>query len=277
MSASVSTRRRKMDENGGKNHVELTIYVDVLWLRTFFVDLNVCLFVSLWLRIYAPVRRILWMNAAAVSAEVLLFVMAGYSVWYAIGAVVLRILLLVLLFRIRRAGRFFRIVGWSLLATMLAGGILACCQLHLPKSCWFGAGCVCCAAAVLYALVLEERRKQHDGQLYRIRLQNGGREISVVGLHDTGNRLSDPYVHLPVHLLARSELDRLMPERGSGRLVPFSAVGTADGLLEVWTADALEWENRRIAPVVIGAADERLFKGKDYRLILAAGWNNQME
>ncbi len=268
---------RHLRKSGGQVYVELTIYLDVMWLRTFFVELNVCLFVSLWLRLDTPVGRVLWMCAAAASAEVACFVLAGYGVWYACGSVLLRLIFTECLYRVRSVRRFVRIVLWSLFATVFAGGILGCVEQHLPRSCWFGAGCCICAVTILAALILEERRRQQDVRLYRVRLRAGERELSLVGLHDTGNRLRDPYVHLPVHILPRSELERLLPERGAGRLIPFSTVGVSDGLMEVWTIDAMEWENGACVPAVIGAADDALFKGKDYRLILSAEWENQTE
>jgi len=93
-----------------------------------------------------------------------------------------------------------------------------------------------------------------------------------VALHDTGNRLTDPYVHAPVHIAAKSVVERLMPDGKGCRLLPFSTVGAMDGLMEVWTIDAMEWAGGRIEHVVIGAAGDALFEGKDYRMILAAGW-----
>ena len=59
--------------------MEVTIYIDVLWLRTFLVELNVCIFVNLWMKQKCPTARILWMCALTVSLEVLLFVVAGYG------------------------------------------------------------------------------------------------------------------------------------------------------------------------------------------------------
>lgn len=257
--------------------MELTVYLDVVWLRTFFVELMAGIFVSLWLRLHTPVRRVLWMSALAAAAEVLWFALAGYGVCYACGSVVLRLLFLAWLYRVGSVGRYVCIVLWSLFVTVFFGGTLGCVQLHLPKDCWFGAGCSICALSVLVALILEERRQIHDKRLHRVRLRVGDCEVTVIGLHDTGNRLSDPYVHLPVQLLARSELERLLPERKGGRLIPFSTVGAPEGLLEVWTIDVMEWENGRCAPAVIGAAEDALFKGKDYRLILAADWRDQTE
>lgn len=254
--------------------MEVTIYIDVLWLRTFFVELLVCIFVNLWMKQGRPTARILWMSAVAVSLEVLLFVVAGYGVVFAAGSLALRMMLIKILFCPKRQGVFFRLFLWSLAATIAAGGILEICHEHLPKSCWFATGSVLCALGVMISLILEERRVQHDQMLYRVKLLHKGNMTEVVGLHDTGNRLIDPYVHAPVNILADAEAQALQLNPACGRFVPFSTVGAAEGLMEVWTIDAIEWQGERRERVVVGVAEDALFEGKDYRLILAAGWRD---
>ena len=44
--------------------------------------------------------------------------------------------------------------------------------------------------------------------------------------------------------------------------------------MEVWTIDVMEWTQGRCEQVVIGVADDILFEGKDYRLILSADWKD---
>ena len=254
--------------------MEVTIYIDVLWLRTFFVELLVCIFDNLWMKQEQPVAKILWMSAISVSLEVLLFVVAGYGRVFAAGSLALRMLLIRILFCPKRQGVFLRLFLWSLAATAAVGGILEICHEHLPKSCWFAAGSVLCALGVLISLILEERREQNDQMLYRVKLFHEGNMAEVVGLYDTGNRLIDPYVHAPVNILAYSEAQALKLKPACARIIPFSSVGAAEGLMEVWTIDAVEWQGQRQERVVIGIAEDALFAGKDYRLILAAGWRN---
>lgn len=257
---------------GGIIYVEMTIYIDVLWLRTFFVELHVCVFLNLWMKQMCPTLRIVWQCAVAVSLETLLFAVVGYGPVFAVTSPLLRALLLKFLFRVESGGVFLRLFLWSIVATIAAGGMLGLCREHLPESCWFAAGSVICALSVIVSLILEERRTKHDGNLYRITLRFGERAVEVVGLYDTGNRLCDPYVHAPVHILARTQAQVLLLDPAGRRLVPFSAVGVQEGLLEVWTIDAMEWQEGRREHAVIGVAEDLLFEGKDYRLILNAGW-----
>lgn len=252
--------------------MEMTIYIDVLWLRTFFVELHVCIFLNLWMKQMCSTVRIVWQCAAAVSLETLLFAVAGYGPVFAVTSLALRALLLKLLFRVESGGLFLRLFLWSLAATIAAGGIFGACREHLPQSCWFAAGSVICALSIIASLILEERRLAHDGNLYRITLRCGERTVEVVGLHDTGNRLRDPYVHAPVHILAHAQAQALALNPERRRLIPFSSVGASSGMLEAWTIDVMEWAHGRLENAVVGIAEDTLFEGKDYRLILAAGW-----
>ena len=256
--------------------MEVTIYIDVLWLRTFFIELQVCIFVNLWMKQMCPTIRILWMSALAVSAEVALFVCAGYGRLFAGGSLILRVLLLKLLFCPKSRGSFLRLFLWSIVATGAAGGILTVCQQQLPKAVWFAAGSCLCALSVLLSAILEERRELHDNRLYRVRLLHQEHAVELMALYDTGNRLIDPYVQEPVHIVAETEVKKLMPEPEKCRLIPFSTVGAPEGMLEVWTIDAMEWEGgkSRKERVVIGAAKDVLFEKKDYRMLLASGWKS---
>ena len=252
--------------------MEVTVYIDVLWLRTFFVELNVCVFVNLWMKQERSVVRILWMSVLAVSMEVFLFVIAGYGAVFAVGSLMCRGLLLMALFRPKNRGSFLRLFLWSLTATVVAGGILSACQVHLPERYWFAAGSMVCAIGIMVSLIQEERRVRNDGNLHRINLFYGENCVEVTGLHDTGNCLRDPYVHAPVHILASFEARQLGLRPECCRLIPFETVGAPGGLLEVWTIDAMEWTEGKQEHVVIGLAEDTLFPAKDYRLILAAGW-----
>ena len=254
--------------------MEVRIYIDVLWFRTFLTELLVCLFVNLWTKQNRSTLRLLLLTAAQVSVQVLLFVLAGYGAVYARGSLLLFLLLLLLAFRPGSAGAFLRLFLWSMAAMAAAGGIFSVCQQKIPRGYWFGAGVCVLALSVLASLILEERREQQDLRLYRIMLLHNGRSVEVTGFHDTGNRLTDPYVRAPVHILAESAAEALMLTREGCRLVPFCSVGKADGLLRVWTIDGMAWEQGRLAPAVIGVAPDTLFEKKEYQLILAAGFRS---
>ena len=257
--------------------MELTIYIDVLWLRTFFVELQVCLFLNLWMKRECPVIHILWVNAVAAALQIGIFVLAGYGVIVMAGGIMLRAVVICFLFHPQTAGVFLRLFSWGMVATVAIGGILGIVQAYLPESCWFALGCVICACSMLVSLVLEERRMLHDERLCRVTLHQGASAVEVVGLYDTGNRLNDPYVHAPVYILAEAEYTRLIGESTAVRLIPYLTIGVSGRLMEVTTIDALEWNGGRQMEVVIGRADDAVFAGKDYRMILPAAFDFRLK
>lgn len=260
---------------GGVSYVEVTIYIDVFWMRTFEMELFVCMFVNQWMKQMRPTWRLIWMTAAAVSAEVLAFVIFGYGSVYAVTSLLSRMLLLLAVFRPKSWGIFLRLFLWSVTATIAAGGVFTACMDHFLKRYWFSAGVIFCALLVIISLILEERRMMHDCHLYRVKLYDHENVVEVTGLHDTGNRLRDPYVQEPVHILALSEAQKLQKEPKSSRLIPFTTIGAPDGMLEVWTIDGMEWPGGRQEQVVIGVAPDVIFAGKDYRMILSADWRGE--
>lgn len=253
--------------------MEVIVYIDVFWFRAFFTEFFTCMFVNLWMKQSRPVIRVLAFSAAAVSAEVLLFVAAGYGMAYAAGALLLHLLLLYGLFRPGSRGVFVRLFLWSMAAETAAGGIFSLCRRKLFGDYWFGAGLCILALSVMGSLILEERRREQDVRLFRIMLLHNGRSVEVTGLHDTGNRLMDPYTHAPVHIVAESVAQALLLTQEPCRLIPYSSVGETDGLMRVWTIDAMEWPGKKTCGAVIGAADDVLFAHREYKLILAAGFD----
>lgn len=256
--------------------MEVKIYIDVLWLRSFLTELLVCMFVNLWMKQHRTVWRVILLTALTVSADVALFVFAGYGTVYMAGNVLLHLLLVFVLFQPKSGGMFLRLFLWSAAACAALGGIFLVCRQKIARGYWFGAGLCAAALAVLAAVVLEERKDRQDAQLCRITLFHQGKSVEVTGFYDTGNRLIDPYVHAPVNILAESAAQALSLAQTPFRLVPFSSVGAGDGLLRVWTIDKMEWAGGRREQAVIGVAEDALFEKKEYQLILSAAFRGRL-
>lgn len=255
--------------------MEITIYIDVLWMRTFLVGLVTAIFVNIWMKQERTVGRILWMTALSAGAETMWFVLNGYTGMFAVGSVIFRLLLIFFLYRPQKTGIYMRLVLWSFFATLVLGGMLHMFQRKVPETMWFPFGLMFGAGVMILALLLEAHRMRNDTQLFSLRLYQGGRCVEVLGLWDTGNRLVDPYIHEPVHLLSRTKLTCLGVREENSRLIPYVSLGRKDGLLQVWSIDKMEYKGKIYAPVVVGAAEDILFEGKDYQMILSADWNRK--
>ena len=124
-----------------------------------------------------------------------------------------------------------------------------------------------------------------------ITISLGGKCCTVRALHDTGCTLRDPVTGGPVLVLERRALDPLWtppvrdilaqplpPEEkmarlhgeGSGRrftLLPFTAVGTASGLLLAVYSDYIELAGRRHRRALLALSDGPLSDGGGYQAL----------
>lgn len=140
------------------------------------------------------------------------------------------------------------------------------------------------AYVVLTVVFRASARHAVAGELLRIRVCVGGRDVELTALHDTGNSLRDPVCGAPVlvtapgslngilpsevrHLLETSlpPADLLEPLRRTApelrfRLIPYHAVG-AGGLLLAVRSDWIEWAGRRQAGVLVALSPTELGTG----------------
>lgn len=126
--------------------------------------------------------------------------------------------------------------------------------------------------SLLLRLVFGQAARHGGNEIMSITISLGGKCCTVRALHDTGCTLRDPVTGGPVLVLERRALDPLWtppvrdilaqplpPEEkmarlhgeGSGRrftLLPFTAVGTASGLLLAVYSDYIELAGRAAPP-----------------------------
>ncbi len=107
-----------------------------------------------------------------------------------------------------------------------------------------------------------------------VRLSIGNKEISCIGLVDTGNSLFDPLTGKPVIILERSVMEKhniTIPIKGF-RVIPFRSIGKQNGVLKGFIADRIqitqEEETREIPGVVVGIYEGRLNMNDEYQMIL---------
>ncbi|NLG02273.1 MAG: sigma-E processing peptidase SpoIIGA [Clostridia bacterium] len=94
---------------------------------------------------------------------------------------------------------------------------------------------------LLCFLRLYETYHKNRQYIYPAELFYKGRKIIVEGLFDSGNRLYEPISKKPVHLLEEKSAQKLYEgiQEQNYRLIPYSSVGNANGLLFGFEADLL--------------------------------------
>lgn len=124
-------------------------------------------------------------------------------------------------------------------------------------------------------LIYLERRNQYGTHKRKVRLVFKGRTIEAVAYWDSGNQLTDFYTGKPVNVvskaLAKQLCEGVLP---AIRYVPFQSLGQKEGLIKVFTIDAMEVSNEnellKIPSAVLGIAENSLFEKRDYNMILHA-------
>jgi hypothetical protein len=114
---------------------------------------------------------------------------------------------------------------------------------------------------------------------FMLTLYMGEKSVTCLGLYDSGCLLTLPVTGEPVNIASPAIIRELMCKAEKSdceqRLVPYSALGTDCGTLPVYRLDKIKIQRKKGEKILInpwvGQAQETLFGGKPYRVILNAG------
>ena len=123
----------------------------------------------------------------------------------------------------------------------------------------------------VFLVVFKNRRSEE--KLFDIKICQGESELSTKGFLDTGNLLVDPYVNLPVSLIAKETLKQIQGSQNLPcRYIPFVSLGKEHGLIPAVTLDGLVVQRAKtevvIRPAVFAVVEEEFLKNNTYRVIL---------
>ncbi|MCI8326862.1 MAG: hypothetical protein HFI37_03700 [Lachnospiraceae bacterium] len=162
------------------------------------------------------------------------------------------------------------VTGYLLM--MLVGGCVGwTCQV-LGQTRLFGWVMAATAIFMSVFLALFQGGKEKE-KIYDIKICQGESELSLEGFFDTGNLLVDPYVKLPVSLIAKEMFAQIEgAEKLAYRYIPFVSLGKEHGLIPAVTLDCLliQKKNREISvkPAVFAVVEEDFLKNSEYQVIL---------
>ena len=185
------------------------------------------------------------------------------------------------------------VLGGLVLALGLASGSVAAYvgRLYRAEISWPVLLGTALGMSLLLRLVFGQAARHGGNEIMSITISLGGKCCTVRALHDTGCTLRDPVTGGPVLVLERRALDPLWtppvrdilaqplpPEEkmarlhgeGSGRrftLLPFTAVGTASGLLLAVYSDYIELAGRRHRRALLALSDGPLSDGGGYQAL----------
>ncbi len=126
---------------------------------------------------------------------------------------------------------------------------------------------------VLLFLYILRRKNKSVQTFYSVLLEHGEKKVTFIALYDTGNRLIDPYIKKPVHIISEEIWEALGGKQDfATRLIPFSSVGCKQGMLEAFGIDRIKIKADEkiyeISPAILAVAGQEIFANRAYQMIL---------
>lgn len=258
------------------------VYLDALFFTNFFLDFICLLSLSFFCGRHVPFFRIVGVAAAGSVAGVLCFCLVHrYALYLLLVHLVVNPGMVCAAFYPQSVRRCLLCLALFYGGYIFLGGLAEYVQRWLvpgwPLEVILG---ICAVLLAAFSAVLS-RYRQYRRNYARVVLQN--REDTVVcrAFCDSGNRLRDPYLKLPVSIVPEALKERLRIRAEQIRLVPFTTVEGKSRLMEVATLPVIligeKGHEEAVAPGVIGFAGDEVFRDKRYDMILHGDYINDRE
>ncbi len=248
------------------------VYIDVLAVNNFLVDLAALLAVNLFRKRNVRALRILAGAAAGTLTSCLVFLACRHPAAYLIAVhFLVNPALLFFCFREKSKQDFFSDLCVGYFAFIIIGGTVE--WLYAKGRGLFSYEMALFAAlAVLSGAVLWFGRRLSRARYFQAQVTEHGTCITVQALSDSGNLLKDPYTGKRVSMIDRRVYEAAYGRPSAVRLIPYESLGCRHGLLEAVTVEELHYVYdggaRSIQGAVLGLADHALFEKKTYQMII---------
>ncbi len=229
------------------------LYVDSLLLVNFVMNLYLLLLVNKTLFRTATRKRIVLGAAVGAMFYLLPFFLSG-PVWlkYLVGMLPGVTVMILIAFRVRSVGSFFRILESILMYSLLMGGVM----LLIKKIPWMeqrmlGIWGILGTGAFVYLLFgyFVEQKRQKSNLCKVVMIQNGSR-ITVTALLDSGNSLIEPISGKPVAIIEKDIAIKLWVEEPHlYRAIPYHSIGKKRGILKGYLLQEMQIETEGVIKI----------------------------
>lgn len=258
-------------------------YADVFFLTNFYLDFLAVYAVSEMLQRRKKLLR--YLAGSAISSLVgcvLFLVIHSYESYALCINFMVNPGMIIFCFYPAEKRIYGKAFGLMYFVILLLGGSMEWLHRTVASGGYYEVCLLLTAVPVMVFLYILRRKRKNVNCFYEVSIEHKGKKVSVQALYDTGNRLADPYVGEPVHIISKEVYEILGgKEVFSMRLIPFSSVGREKGLLKAFTVEKirLEWEEKmlEISPVVLAAAEDAIFKNRRYQMILNCSLSEGIE
>lgn len=218
--------------------MEVKIYLDSLFLMNYMINLWILQLLKK--RFALEIRRIRIYGGACIGAVfyILQFFLKGNALAIELGTMLLGVLLMIRAVLPERKRRFFLpMISCGFFYSFLMAGIVRAVlnkwRVFYEKEAtllWILLFVFFCKELFLWGL---EKKKQKKSRLvYMVDIKSAGTVLSLRGLLDTGNRLTEPLSRRPVCIMEEQLLAQITLENPLFfRAIPYHSVGCEKGIL----------------------------------------------
>lgn len=253
-----------------------TFYVDVFFVQNFLMDAIVLFFTAefrkcgclkVWLKI------LLSSFAGSILSVLLLLFGKSYLLFVIVSYVMIFPFMVWGSFGWNRIGYFCGNCVLSIFGAIFLGGVIEYMEemFRFQRLYILTAGLAAVIAGAALRIFCQNLQRQKN--LYSVQLKQNGKTVSCMALYDSGNFLREPYQKRPVQIVSAEVLETLLEgEEKMPLWIPYHSLGNQNGLLEIYTIDAICIQKGsralEIAPAVAGCARKGLTGNQTYQVIL---------
>lgn len=248
-------------------------YADVYVMTNFFFDYLALLAIRELRTKQVPIGRLLLAAMGGAVCGTLIMLGSKNAVWYPpVVHFCINPFMLYLCFRQKKGKDFLVDYLMCYILIFLLGGMVDWLEQNpVFRECFLLVLAVVCFMLTV-VLVLYRSGKEEEKQ-YEIKIRKGEKEITLTAFYDTGNRLMDPYLKLPVSLIGEDTLQKLQAEEEwKYRYIPFVSLGKKHGLVKAVTLDAMYVRKKKkdieVKPAVFAVVEDEFLKSDEYQVIL---------
>ena len=277
-----------------------SVYIDVLFAVNFIINILLIEASGVITATYPPRWRVLLSSLlGALYAVCVFFPRLGILYTFAMK-IAFSALIVLCAYKIRSARHFFALWGAFYAVSFVFGGCVIAVvsmtsigrrtgavysngvlYLNLP---WQALLASTLFAYVLTVIVGRIRKKKIAAESVKreVEIFVSGQRVRVPAIIDTGNALFDPITGAPVIVCEYERIKDAFPESGEGesvvenlsrhgirtRFVPYSSVGTRQGVMAAFKPDMVAIDKKIAQNCLIGLCETRLSSGSEYGALL---------
>jgi stage II sporulation protein GA (sporulation sigma-E factor processing peptidase) len=290
----------------------LYIYIDVLYLENFIMNYIVLLITSKYLKREIKVRTMIFCSVLASLYSIFVFFPSMTMYYTFAAKLSISFIIVLLAFKGKSIGEYIKNLAVFYIMNIIFGGCTLGMFYLSGNSGYYNNGVFyiynfplriflfgICASYIVFKIVYKtiySRKLQNSYINIVINFEN--RQVKLVGLIDTGNFLSDPLTNNPVIVAQLSSVKDILPSDIAAvyennsigdfeslvnvlkqskwmtrfRLIPFSAVGTQNGMIMGFKPDFIKiadkTSDKLIKNVIVAISTNDLSNDNNYQVLL---------